>query len=1103
MGSTNAYIGDFAGVNNFGDVDVIASNTAEVDNLAIAVSAALSVGGSAGVAIGTIDTETEAHIGAADVQVSGDVSVDATSQATIDIDADGGAVGAAAVGVMIGIGRVSTTTRAYVDDEAEVQSQNLNINANATNNVTSETIVASGGIIGVSVNQGKAITNGTVEAYIGENAEVITVNDINVSAISEDRADADTIGVSVGAAAVGVSLAEANVNPNITSQIKANAKLTANNISINAEQRNSSATADAISGAGGIISFAGADADAIVNGISDAYLSTGVELNALGNVSVISSADKDAFATGSALTVGVVGVGFISTNASTGGETKAYLNNIGASTIGGDLLLDANANHEADARTTAAEGGIAGGGVNSANALSAANVFTMLLGSDVINVSGNVTVNANAVGNVDADVGAVSLALIGTAGSASARSDWDANVRAAIGADTNLISGGDVLVQAQSTAAFITATAESTGAALGASVAGTSAFVDVFSLVDAFIASGAEIVAGDVNGNIQVIANTFNRTNAVADGRSIAVIAAGSGVNSTIRIVNDTAAFVADGTEANRTLLQAGNNISVSSESQNYANQNGRGAFASSNTVGLGVAVGNATSTASLTNNTSATIGDWATISAGNSFELRANTIADIRAEATVIAGGAGALPNSRSTVTINSDTNVSIGENSVINADTISIQSTDSLNAFANTFADTVIALVGNSTSNSQLNVTSNILAEIKQNAVLSAPTQVEIVAENTRANTNSTATSETTGVDGRAISTARNVETITTDIIAREGSEIDTTELIVGSDIVRGGRDSFIINPSADSDTLTQLVWTVVDTVVRWIADFFCSIFGCRSKRIVEDIYGWVQVPITGNEREFPSGSQTNVNRVLFDSTVNSSTGGEASLLIDENGTIIEKDDIDVIENGIALAMGDTITGPDIFVDDLVNESDPGSILIRAEGGTVNSNTNPTFNFNLGLDTVSIENRSNKNLIINDIETISSRALNDNLVEIRSNTNLNYQLRDSNNGTDLTIENTSSDPADILLAGDINNPNGITTIVANGGNVLATDASQLIDTRVLSIVANAGAIGMPGERITSILRFNDNLPSAGLVNTHANQRYLFRFNADRCRHQ
>ena len=98
------------------------------------------------------------------------------------------------------------------------------------------------------------------------------------------------------------------------------------------------------------------------------------------------------------------------------------------------------------------------------------------------NVGGNVTVNANAVGNVDADVGAVSLSLIGTAGSASARSDWDANVRAAIGADTNLLSGGDVLVQAQSNAAFITATAESTGAALGASVTGTSAFVDVFSI---------------------------------------------------------------------------------------------------------------------------------------------------------------------------------------------------------------------------------------------------------------------------------------------------------------------------------------------------------------------------------------------------------------------------------------------------------------------------------------------------------------------------------------------------------------------------------------------------------------------------------------------
>ena len=383
-GSTNAYIGDFTTVNQFGDVVVSANNTAEVDNLAVAVSAALTASGAAGVAIGTIDTETEAYIGAADVQVSGDVSVDATSQATIDIDADGGAVGAVAAGVMIGIGRVSTTTRAYVDDEAEVQGQNLNINANATNNVTSNTIVASGGILGVSVNQGKAIINGTVDAYIGENAEVITVNDINLSAVSEDTASADTIGVSVGAAAVGVSLAEANVNPNITSHIKANANLTSNNISINAEQRNSSATADAISGAGGIISFAGADADAIVNGISDAYLSTGVELNALGNVSVTSSADKDALATGGALTIGVIGVGFISTNTSTGGETKAYLDNVGTSNIGGNLLLDANANHETDARTTAAEGGILGGGVNSANALSAANVFAMLLGSDVI-----------------------------------------------------------------------------------------------------------------------------------------------------------------------------------------------------------------------------------------------------------------------------------------------------------------------------------------------------------------------------------------------------------------------------------------------------------------------------------------------------------------------------------------------------------------------------------------------------------------------------------------------------------------------------------------------------------------------------------------------
>lgn len=173
-----------------------------------------------------IDTEHEAS--------AGFVRIEALSVNTARAFTDGLNVGIlAAVGSTQADAQANGTTIAEILDQIAVSATPdytigaLDVTATGQDTASAQVNAAGGGVLSVDVNEARATATGTVRAEIGRNLGILAGGAVKVTATAKPEVDANTKGVSGGGISVGISEAEATMQPTVTARIDTGTSLSA------------------------------------------------------------------------------------------------------------------------------------------------------------------------------------------------------------------------------------------------------------------------------------------------------------------------------------------------------------------------------------------------------------------------------------------------------------------------------------------------------------------------------------------------------------------------------------------------------------------------------------------------------------------------------------------------------------------------------------------------------------------------------------------------------------------------------------------------------------------------------------------------------------
>ena len=527
--------------------------------------------------------------------------------------------------------------------------------------------------------------------------------------------------------------------------------------------------ADMNSGSG-VIDYVNVNADASPD--LNIVLGAGSVVSAgIGNVSLNVESDNIATANGSALPGIPPPIAVVTADATVGGTINVSL----AGTImhQGDLTLELNTVNEAEASGDAMSVGPFGGTGVSTDAVVTPTINTFVAPSSNINVSGNFAIltlsqsSATAISNGIADSASLSV------GVSLANAEVAPTINTYIGAGATITAGGSITVETlqnedQSGNPIdnaATATAQASAGALIGSGTGAQATADNSPKVSAYVDQGATLSAGPNSPIvIQALANnvanadaggvafggllavgaslatatTNGSTNAYLDGNvtqggSLTVSAAS--VHDATATTTALAGGIASGTyndsnasvnPSNTASIYDGNQVNVTDGVSVLSTSNDTANALTDGTQDGAVAIGISTSEATVSDTTSASVGNNVVIDAGSGdVNVQAQSTQTAQSDGTASTGGIVAVGSTTATSLTTSDAAATIGDDTSITTNgNIAITSTsmttgsdattsngtggffaDSAPASANTINTTSVATLGASD-----NLTSNL---------------------------------------------------------------------------------------------------------------------------------------------------------------------------------------------------------------------------------------------------------------------------------------------------------------------------------------------------------------------------------------------------------
>ncbi len=207
------------------------------------------------------------------------------------------------------------------------QVETLLVNAIDTVNLTAETTAAAGGVVsGAGTSSGATISD-KQKAVINSGADIAVLKSADIKTNASAKANATTLGVAVGGAAVSTSLSRAEINLDNTAEVQDNVTLSAENATVEAYQSKADAFTDSLAAAGALLAGNGADSNSTVSGRVSADIGAGAEITAKDTLSVTAKAMQNANAVASAYRGGLLAAGAALADSRTNVDTRTRFEN--------------------------------------------------------------------------------------------------------------------------------------------------------------------------------------------------------------------------------------------------------------------------------------------------------------------------------------------------------------------------------------------------------------------------------------------------------------------------------------------------------------------------------------------------------------------------------------------------------------------------------------------------------------------------------------------------------------------------------------------------------------------------------------------------------
>lgn len=393
------------------------SDTFKISNTGVSAGLA-AVGGN--VLVTNMKHKANALIQGGEINAnSGDVKVEANNRVKADVDVTRVTVAGAGIEGGVGYFNNSSETIAKVADTV-INAGNLNISANSEDNIDIDVISVLGAAAGANVSVAIADTNNNVHSLVSGKVD-IDANDVNINASNTSNLASKLDTEQGGGLTVGVPVNRTQSNAITKALINATGTVAANNMNIIASSDGINATTTMKMGSFSAITVDVANQGASVNSEFLAGIdNSNIEINNYGTTNILSGVKKsnnnEATSTKAEIKaqrtgVAVANIKVSNFNATVNSKTEAKLNS-------GDFTTN-NLNIKSMADRDAVIGS------NNTN-IGAIDVQTLnmnanVMGSNIINISGNNTITENAIVKLtdDADTNAqitnMQLSLVGTA----------------------------------------------------------------------------------------------------------------------------------------------------------------------------------------------------------------------------------------------------------------------------------------------------------------------------------------------------------------------------------------------------------------------------------------------------------------------------------------------------------------------------------------------------------------------------------------------------------------------------------------------------------------------------------------------------------------
>ena len=441
--TTTAYVGPGSTIQTNGDGSSTSTTYGELNINAADSGGSVTAetdGGSAGLgsigaffATANVGGSTTAYLGGGSTLKVGSLAV--TANANHNVSSTTTAV---VIGALAGYGTSSKTTvaedvEAYLGTQANASPSSTpttyapqgTVTVTATTSDTGASKANGGlaGLVAISGDIADSIVKPTVKAYVSDNVNVITPDNLTVSATATNNATSNIIGVVVSAYGVGVSAGQTTDSATVAAYVGHGTFTVGGNLSISATSTDTATTNSQSSGGSFVASGGGAVADATINPNVQAYAgdSTGgatIDTTGTAAITARETPKADAIGLGIQASLGLA-VGVVTSDASVSGNTESYLGDNSAVTASSLTIQatqdqDANSDPTATSSSTAGSGGVLAGVDATSSTASTSGFVVARTGNDVslncgVSISAQNTTDQNAWAHGDAAGGALGV----------------------------------------------------------------------------------------------------------------------------------------------------------------------------------------------------------------------------------------------------------------------------------------------------------------------------------------------------------------------------------------------------------------------------------------------------------------------------------------------------------------------------------------------------------------------------------------------------------------------------------------------------------------------------------------------------------------------